>query len=68
MFTLHLFAGLVCELWIQNLLSLPEQRILNYYLREGKGVLLRMSLAVESLNKTSLSTKLEMEMERQNCR
>ena len=52
MFVLHLFAGIVCVLWIQHLCSFSEQRLLNYYLKEGKGVLLRMSLDVESFKKT----------------
>ena len=45
---LHLFARLAFVFWIQCLFSFVEQRLLNYYLQEVKGVILRMSLDVES--------------------
>ena len=48
-FALHLFAGIVYVLWVHCLCSLTEQPLLNFYMQEVKGVLLRMSLAVESL-------------------
>ena len=56
--------GLVCFLLDSAFLllcaCLPEQYLLNYYLREVKGILFRMSLAVESFKSPLLSTKLEM--------
>ena len=53
-FTLHLFAGLVCVFWIQRLCSFTEQRLLNYYLKEGKDILLSISLSLVSFLKPLL--------------